>query len=358
MGLAGSSVSISSSGNTAITSSNSSALYLGTVVVQQSASPSPSSSQLVISTPNTANVLQTTTGSIYAWGNTTIMTGTTGNIGIANNGNNFGNLTLVTGSGFITLAETATSTYNKVSTSGTFTSTSGGDIITPTNNQAFNVTGNSVLTAANISLTNPTNVLSGTGGAVTFNSTGSTTLVTSQSTLTLGNSSYVGGNLAITNSASGGTIADQASTSGITVIGSTSLIASGLSASSIGNGSIYLTGSNNNLSGGVLTQASLANVQNKNSLFLLPGNADTNAYFTSITGSISTSGAGGSSFGSLTLTAPYGNITISNPLRVSTQLYLNAPLGTANVSFLSKAADLNGVDPVRTSVGTYIPPNP
>jgi hypothetical protein len=95
---------------------------------------------------------------------------------------------------------------------------------------------------------------------------------------------------------------------------------------------------------------------------LLPGNKDTTAYFTSITGNVSTSGIGGSNFTTLTLSAPYGNITVSNPLRVTSQLYLNAPLGIANVSFLSLNADLGGIAPSPsqsgTTVQTYVPPSP
>jgi hypothetical protein len=362
MGLSGSAVTISASGNSAITSSNSTGLFIAASSVVPSANASSVSSQLAISVPANANVAQT--GALYIWGNTSVISGTgtgsgTGNIALTNGGNNFGQLSLGTGSGTIQLTETATSAYNTVKTSGNFTGISStGDIATASNNAAFAVSGNSNLQAplGNISLTNVGNILDGNGGTVTVSSGLNATLVANQSQLLLGSGSQVNGNLSVTNSATSGFIQDQAGTSGITVLGSTSLIETGT------NGSIYLTGSNNNLAGGVTTQAAITNIQNKGNLVILPGNKDTTAYFTSITGNISTSGVGGSNFSTLTLSAPYGNITVSNPLRISSQLYLNAPLGTANVSFLSLSADLGGISPSPsqsgTTVQTYVPPSP
>jgi len=358
----GSPVSISASGNSAIISNNNTGLFLGASSVIPSANASSVSSQLSVSVPAGTNVGQT--GALYIWGNTSIISGTaagsgTGNIALTNGGNNFGQLSLGTGSGTIQLTETATSAYNTVKTSGNFTGISStGDIATASNNSAFALTGNSNFQAplGNISLTNVNNVLNSSGGTTTVSSGQSTTLVSNQSQLLLGTGSQVNGNLSVTNSYVGGFIQDQASTSGITVLGSTSLVETGT------NGSIYLTGSNNNLSGGVITQAAITNIQNKGNLVILPGNRDTTAYFTSITGNVSTSGTGGSNFTTLTLSAPYGNITISNPLRVTSQLYLNAPLGIANVSFLSLNADLGGTAPSPsqsgTTVQTYIPPSP
>ena len=359
----GSSVSITASGNSVIYNTGNTtvgtALYLGAINVVPSTGAQSTNSQLSIKLSDGTDVKQTTSGSIYVWGNTTVASGTTGNISLTNGGNNFGALTLSTGSGNISLTETATSAYNKVTTSGNFTAVSStGDIVTATGNSAFSLTGNSSFAANTISLTNVGNQLNGTGGSVTFNSSLNTTLVTNQSTLVLGNGSFVAGNLSVTNALTSGFIQDQAGTSGITVLGTTSLIETGLNGLNLPNGSIYLTGSNNNLAGGIATQSGLANVQNKGNLVLLPSSKDTTAYYTSITGNITTAGTGGSNYGTLTLSAPFGNITISNPTGITTQLYLSAPNGTANVSYLSLSTDLQGVAPSRTNVQTYVPPSP
>jgi len=360
---AGSSVSITASGNSVINNTGNStsgtALYLGAVNVLPSTGAQSANSQLAISLSTGTDVKQTASGSIYVWGNTTITAAGTGNIGLTNGGNNFGALTLTTGSGNISLTETATSAYNKVTTSGNFVAVSStGDIVTATPNNAFALTGNSSFSANNIVLTNVNNQLNGSGGSVTFNSSLNTTLVANQSTLVLGSTSFAGGNLAVTNALTSGFIQDQAGTSGITVIGTTSLIETGLNGLNLPNGSIYLTGSNNNLAGGVIAQSGISNIQNKGNLVLLPSSKVTTGYYTSITGNITTSGSGGSNYGTLTLAAPFGNITISNPTGVTSQLYLSAPNGTANVSYLSLSTDLQGVAPSRTNVQTYVPPSP
>jgi len=363
-GKTGSAVSVTASGNSYIKATGNTLDGINLGVINIAAGANAAASQLTVEI-SSGNISQDSKGSMYVWGNTTFKT-TSGAVKVTNLGNNFGALTITSTSGDVSLTEAATSAYNQVTTTGNLTAISStGDIITPNNSSGFNIGGFSKFTATggvsgtgSISLTNVGNILNGSSGYVYLNSGSNSTIYSNQSALIIGTGSKIAGNLAITNAASSGYIQDQASTSGITVTGSSSFNETGLSGASIANGSVYLTGSNNVFTGGISAQASISNVVALKDIILNAGSRVGTAYYTAGTGNILVGSSGSSSYNYLTLSAPFGNITAPSLTQVTNQLYLSAPLGTADLSNLGLVTDLNNVQPTKTNVGTYVGPKP
>jgi len=356
-------ISIIASGNSALQTNNS--IVLRTVTIVPAAGATPSATDLQLSVTTTSGNISQGSGSVNVWGNTLFNANGTNGVNLSNAGNNFGAITIQSGSttGNVAIVEAATSAYNSV-VANNFTATSTyGDIITATPNGQINVAGNSVLNGNNVTLTNATNILNGTGGTVYVKAAGNANLVDNALFSTIANGSSVGGNFTLTDSTPYATIQDTAGTSGITVTGIASLLATG-STGAVNNGQINFAGTNNKFGGLVTKSGGMNSVTVSGNLVLVPGSADTNGYFTALNGNITTSGSGAvGTYGYLTLVTSYGNVTVSNDLKVTSALTINAPLGTVNLSGMSVSVDLTNasnvvITPTVLNPATYIAPNP
>jgi hypothetical protein len=351
-------VTITASGNSTYVTNND--VYLGNVTIFPIVgyTPNATDAQLALGGTLTGNISQTGTSSVKVWGNVQVVSGaigtaTTPSINLNGPANNFGQLTISNSSGNAKIVEAATSSYAGITVTNMTANSTSGDIITATTNSAFAISGSSIFNAAGqISLTNPSNKLSantGTGSTVTLNSGGNATINNIAAFTILGNGTYVGGNLSVTDPTLNAMIMDQSGISGIAVTGIASFLATA--------GSINLSGTNNSL-GGLLTKSTGSNnVRVAGNLVLVPGSADAYGYFTS-GGNITTSGSGGSSYTYLTLTTSLGSVTISNPMSITGSLTINAPLGTVNLAGLSASVDLKGTVTPTVTAATYIPPSP
>jgi len=351
-------IGISASGNSVLVTNND--IYLGNVVINPSSTtPVSTDSQLTVSAGfgTTGNIAQGTGTTIYSWGNANFTSTGSKGISLTNLGNNFGALTVSAGyTGNVSITETATSAYNTVSANNFTANSYAGDIITATSNSGMTISGNSALSANNITLTAAGNMLSGSTGTILLAAKSNATIVDSNYTTTLLNGTNVAGNLTVTNRTSGALLTDQSGSSGVTVGAIATLKSAAIS----------FTGSNNAF-GGLITTSTLSNtVKVLGNLVLLPGSISTYGYFTA-TGNISTSGAGSSGFTNLNLSAG-GNVDISKPFSeivITGSLVISAP-GFVNLSALSTYADFaNGsIIPVingtatNVATGTYTPPNP
>jgi len=351
-------VSIIASGNSALQTNNN--ITLGTVTVMPAVGATPNANDLQLSVVTTSgNIAQSGTTSVKTWGNAFFQSTGTAGITLANAGNNFGAITAyATSTGNVNIVEAATSTYNAVTALGFTAASTYGDILTSsTSNSTIIVSGNSNLTANNVSLTNTGDQLNGTGGTVYVKAAQNATLIDTALFTTIANGSSIGGNFTITDPTPFATIQDQAGTSGITVTGIASLLAT-----ASGSGQINFAGTNNKFGGLITKSAGMNNVTVNGNLVLVPGSANTNGYFTAINGNISTSGSGAvGTYGYLTLVTTLGSVTISNDLKVTSALTINAPLGTVNLSGMSVSVDLTNGNAVVTptiSAATYIAPNP
>ena len=350
-------ISITASGNSTLNNAND--ITLGNVTVFPGSGQTTNSTDVQLQIISVSgNISQKSGTSVYVWGNTTLNTGGKNGVVLTQAGNNFGALTIGSGtSGNATITESATSSYTYVKANNFTAVSTYGDIVTPTINAQVLVSGNSNFKANNISLTNGSNQLSGGNGlSITLNAAANATIVDTNSQTIIANGSYVGGNLSVTNLNASGLITDQAGTSGITVNGIASLIANSSS------GGINFTGTNDSFSG-LLTRANSVTLFTKGNLVLAPGSVDTYAFITA-TGNISTSGLGGSGYGLLSLISG-GNVSITNDTVFTSSLSITAP-GTINLSALSTYVDLakGTIVPVingtatNTATSTYTPPNP
>jgi hypothetical protein len=360
-------VSITSSGNTTINLKTGADLVLGTVKVWGPSDPTQTSNSQFSATLVSGNVNQSSTGSMYVWGNTNITTtatgtGTTGGINLNKVGNNFGAINLnASTTGNINMLETATTAINTITGKNVSLTSAQGDIIRATTNSAMNINGTSSFSANNVLLastdvtkgdnfnSNPIYISANSNASILSSVAGYTTIATG---------TKVTGNLTVTTAVAGGVINDQGGLSTLTVGGSTSLTASA--------GSISFTASQDQFQGGLATVSTgSSTIYSLGNLVLLPGSND--AYETLITsylsttspGSVTTSGSGSSTYGSLYITSPSGtNVTFSNPTKITTALSINAPMAAINLGTLGKAVDLNNITPVITGNASYIPPQP
>jgi len=358
---AGNTISISSSGNSSFTSNSD--IYLSNVTVFPGLGQTPNSTDVQLTVTSTSgNIAQSTGSSIYVWGNTTFIANNSkalNGIKLQNGGNNFGNLTLTSTSGNVSVTESATSAFNSVTAVNFTAASTNGDIISTSNGSNLSITGNTYVTAnkGSISLTNANNSLTGGSGySITFNAAGNVSLTDTRTLSVLNSGSFAAGNLIFTNNTGTALITDQAGSSKITVLGSANFITNGSS------GGINFTGANDSF-GALLTRGNNVTIFNKGDLVLLPGSVDTNAFITA-TGNISTSLIGGSVYGLLSLTSG-GNVTLTNDIAVTSSLLINAP-GIINLSALSNYVDfargtitpiINGTA-TTTATSLYLPPSP
>jgi len=348
-------VSITASGNSTL--NNSADITLGNTTIFPGLGQTPNSSDVQLIVRATGNISQASGTSVYVWGNTTLNSTGLNGISLTNGGNNFGALSVGAISGNAKVTESATSAYSLVNAVNFNAISTYGDIVTPTINSAIAISGNSVLKANNISLTNANNTLSGgNGSTILLTSVGNSTITDTKSQTIIANGSSIGGNLSVTNIALSSLITDQAGSSGITVGGIANFVANSA------NGGINFTGTNDSFSS-LIIRANSVTLYNKGNLVLAPGSVATYAFITA-TGNITTSGLGGSGFGLLSLISG-GNVAISNDFVFTSSLAITAP-GTINLNGLSTYVDfangsivpvINGVA-TNTATSTYTPPNP
>ena len=351
-------ISISASGNSSLV--NSADITLGNITVFPGNGQTPNTTDVQLYVSSTSgNISQKSGTSVYVWGNTTLNSKGTNGITLTNGGNNFGAITATaTSSGNVKITESATSTYNSVVANNFNATSTYGDILTPTSNAAITVSGNSVLNANNIALTNSSDVLSGSNGTISITALGNANITQNSSTALIAAGTKVGGNLSITDMISGATISDQGSSTGLSVTGVLSVTANP-------SLSTVTLSSNNNTFGGLLTSAGNVTIYNKGNLVLLPGSNDLTAFITA-TGNISTSGVGGSIYTTLSLVSG-GNVTITNDTKflAGGALLITAP-GVVNLSALSNIIDFNNGSivpyinglPAAVATPTYLPPSP
>jgi hypothetical protein len=316
----------------------------------------------VTATGGTGNITQTQPLKVF--GSSTFVT--VGNIVLSNTSNNFGRVSLTT-SGVaknITITEGSTLNLGAVSmpasSTGNFTATSaGGDIIDtglggvrPGGTVASPGSGIVTLSAlnGNIVLDDPTtDIPTGLGGGgVVFNGQNVTIAVLGQANLVLGsaNLSSVAGNLTVTSA-----------TGNITNSGDLNI--AGQASFQTGNGNITL-GQSGNRFGTLRFIGNQVSISQVNDMNILKGStaigpaqlASTGSYVT-----IAPDGSGVVSFGNTVGISASSSITLPDALQAVGQLTVNAA-GTKDLSALSKAGDLNNLDPVNLGTGTYIPPQP
>ena len=207
--------------------------------------------------------------------------------------------------------------------------------------------------AGSVTLTNALNNFGGV--AVQIVSSGNSSITDVNAVTTLADGTVVGGNLTVTNTNANGVIKDGGSSSTITVTGLfAALAATG------GTGDLVFTGSNSTF-GSIELQAGSGASQllDNASLILAPSSHVVGATSLTSAGNITTSGTGGSSFGSSLALIASGSIVISNPINVSAGLTVDAITGPTNLSFLSKTANLNGVSVVNAgNTSNYTGPSP
>ena len=362
-------ISITATGNSGIT--NAYPVVLGNVTVSNGGGTTTSNfnaASFVVNVNGAQNNIPTAIGqaantSVWVWGNTTFNSAASaGSININNAGNNFGGLTVTSGTtttaNNVTIHETATSAYSLI-TANTFVSTSDlGSIALATTNTTITTGvggGSTTLTAINggVNLANPKTSATYTNGIVTINA-GSSSSITdnSSSMLTIGSGTSVLGNLSISDPVSGATIADQSGSSSLNVTGILSLLAP--------SGNLQLTAANN-VVGGLVTQAMYAdNIFIQGNLNLVAGSYAPGVANYTATGNITSTGA--STFGYLNLTSATGNVVLSTQTSVLNQLTVIARNGLVDLSSLSQSVDLHvgnggvGLAPIVTS-NTYKAPN-
>jgi hypothetical protein len=316
---------------------------------------------LYIAANTTGNINQKS-GSVFSWGNATFVANSTtagnGNISLSGAGNNFGVLTVQAGNnktGNASITEVASSVYNLLQANQA-TIVSGGDIYQSTTNQGISLAGTSSFKAQSGLVNLGTGVANNFGNnAITLISGSNATILDTNSTGTkIASGSTIGGNLIVTNNQSGALLSDTAGTSGISVIGSTSL-----NATSGGGGNITFTNYNNVFNGGIYFKSTTAaSIYALGNLSILPGSTTGTGYL-SASGNISNVGnAAASVFTTLNLVTSLGNVTLSYPVVIGT-LIIYAPAGIVDLSNLSLRDALNNNAPIISPTPLkYYPPNP
>lgn len=294
-----------------------------------------------------STITQASSSKIYSYGATTFKTNNAA-LTVGNTGNQFGALTLSSGTGAVTLKEMTTVNLKSVSTTGNLAVTSeAGNIIDSGTVTAG--TGATTYTASNGSVT-----LSQAGSdyaTVGFTTGGNVSIVDGVGNLAL-SASTVGGTFTATNSS--GNISQ---TGTLIITGDTTFNASA-AASSI------LLGDNANQFGGIkfLVGTGGAYISELTTMNLRAGTVANGQVTLHTGGSFTTSGTGGSTF--LATTAPSLSINATgsiNPgtgsLVVLNGLVVNSP-ASKDLSGLSLSGNLFGVSPTNQGTGAYTAPSP
>lgn len=357
----GGTVTATSMGNLTIV--NNAAIKLGSLTTNGNLSVDTSTAS--------GNITQASGSSIYSYGATSFKSATTGAILLTNSGNQFGGLTLTTGSGAIKVTEQTTLNLKAVNTSGSLdaTSTAGAIVDSQAADADINVGGTATLTASSINISkkkatigtvigNATagdfTLTTGAGLIATVNATGNAT-INPTGALVFGNST-IGGDLAV----HGGTTT-IAQNGPLNVAGNVTLWGTGFTLNDATNqfGPVQLHNS---------SAALTTSITESGTFNLRAGSVSQGQVVITTGGDFVTSGTGGSSFtggaatnattAGLIIHAPNGTITFgTGSVVVTTGLTVDAS-GTKDLSLLSKAGNLNGIDPFNLGTGTLVPPAP
>jgi hypothetical protein len=263
----------------------------------------------------------------------------------------------------VKVRETGTNNYTGVltGTGGNFTALDDAGNITETGTTSkIQVGGTASLTA--------------TLGAVTLNSTGNTnaftgavfisapgnssitdTIGTAGNGIILADGTTVTGNLTVTETGNGGSMKDSGSLSTITVGGTFAALETGTGASSVVFSGINSTFGAVQLKAGSGTSSLLDN----GPLVLVQGSIVGGPLTLTSATNITTSGPGGSTFGSTVNLVASGSIVISSPVYITGVLTVDAIAGPTNLSFLSTVANLNNQTVVNAgNASNYTKPSP
>jgi len=311
-------------------------------------------------TANT-NVTEIGSSTMFVFGNTAFRVAGTGTISVANSGNAFGPVSILTGGGSASIKENSTLNLASVVTvAGAFTAVSESGGIIETSNPysgafttGITVSGASSLTAQSAGITLNSGNSFG-GGAITLvtNNGGSVTIADGFAGATvLANGTNVTGTLTVRNTGAGGSIRDNGA-GGINVTGATSF--------ETGTGTIAITGAGNNF-GALSFRGGAVTIAENNTMNLNVANISASGSVAlSSNANITTTGASGGYFTgaatSLTLSAG-GSITLSSGIFVSNGLTFRA-LGAVDLSALSLLSNLNGITPTNLGASSYKPPVP
>lgn len=291
------------------------------------------------------NTNQNSGTKLYVYGDTSFTTTGSNTINVGNTGNQFGGLTLTTGSGALTITESTTMNLKSISTTGNLTATSENGNIIDSGTGTLTVGGTAAFAAnkGNINL-----ALTGSSfGTVGFTTTGNASLNQTVGSTNL-TTTTVGGSLTIVNTAAN--ITQDANP--IMVSGDTTFNAGAA-------GSSIILGSSNQFGPlKFLVGTGGASINEFSTMNLKAGTIATGPVTLTTSGSFVTSGAGNSNFLSTagavgtglqiiaigTITPGAGSLIVLNGLTV------NSP-STKNLSALSLSGNLNNKTPVYLGSG-------
>jgi len=276
-------------------------------------------------------VTQVAGKTILATGAVTVAAGAN-NVTLTNAGNQFGSVSVTAAN--LNIHEDTTLNLKAVSLTGTLTADSSADIV---NSGAVSASGVTTLTAANgsISLNNAGNNLQ----EVLATAKGDLTLVDS-SNLQINGGTTVGGNLSA--KVASGSLVDFGV---INVVGKATFDAP----------TVSILNPNSSYGSVVFKGGSVHFVQNGD-VKLVAGSLTTGPVtIESAKGSITSEGA--STFQNALTLISAKDITFVDPSMILGTFTVNAP-GASDLSVLSKAANLNGHDPVNAGTGTVVDPKP
>ncbi len=342
-------VTLTAAGNSSVVQGNN--IVLGNVAV--------SAGTLTVNSAGVAakTITQATGTTVKAYGASSF-TSAAGAITLANTGNNFGGVTLASGGSDVAITEAGTLNLVSVNTgAGKLAAISQNAGIVQTGAAGITVGAASTLTAAadGVTLFGTTNNFGAAGIQVT--TVGNVSIQDSNAVTVLNGNSTIGGSLTLKNNTAGGTgeIKDSPGTltvSGNVVFDTTTTVGSKVN---IGSSTASL-GAIRFLSGAVTI------VENA-TLNLLAGSVASGDVSLTSSGNIVTSGSGGGTFQKKLDLNASGSITITNPIFVNGAsatgpgLTFRA-LGAVDLSALSKAGNLNSIDPTNLGASSYKGPNP
>jgi filamentous hemagglutinin family protein len=349
-------IAISASGNSSVAQSTFPGLTFGNVSVTNGSFTADTSLFA-------ARTITEATGATLRILGATSLTTQGGAISVNQTGNNFGGLTLLSNvanaaGAAITIKENGTINLVSVNagTTGAFTAASETGGIIQSGTAGIVVGGTTSLTAGAAGINLNTGVNNNTFGGsagILLSTTGNASLQDSNATnTTLLPGTTITGTGTFLNTA--GATAQIKDNGGSIVIGGATSFDVGRTGASL----ININGSGNSF-GAVKFNAGLGGViltetQNLNLAAL--SNSVGPVVLTTF-GNILTSGTGGSTFGNTLRMTAFGSITISNPLFVAGQLTFSS-VGATDLSILSKAGNLNFLEPVNLNSSSYKTPGP
>ncbi len=342
-------VTLTAAGNSSVVQGNN--IVLGNVAV--------SAGTLTVNSSSAAakTITQATGATVKAFGASSF-TSAAGAITLANTGNNFGGVTLASGGADVAITEAGMLNLVSVNTgAGKLAAISQNAGIIQSGTAGVIVGGATTLTAAGdgVTLYGTANNFGAAGIQVT--TVGNVSIQDSNPVTVLNGNTTIGGSLTLKNNTAGGTgeIKDSPGTltvSGNVVFDTTTTVGSKVN---IGSSTASL-GAIRFLSGAVTI------VENA-TLNLLAGSVASGDVSLTSSGNIVTSGSGGGTFQKKLDLNASGSITITNPIFVNGAsatgpgLTFRA-LGAVDLSALSKAGNLNSIDPTNLGASSYKGPNP